>query len=447
MNLRRWTWALLMALMVFSVGCQQDDEVRAPEMMDTGLENNLVNLNSGESVDLIPDFDCSGSAAYKWILNGETVSNQPVYEFHADEPGLYDMRFEVANELGSRQLNYSLRVAGKYSSGVFIVNEGWFGHEPGSVHFWDRSSSQLQTNIFQNENPGKDLGITTQYACVQNGKFYLVSKGYNTNKGCLVVANAATLKEEGRVLLPNGQCRAFVALDDQVGFLSTGGLGTANGSGIYQVNLKNYTLGAALNGVGNQEVGNMMIASGKLFALKAQELLIYDIGSRSVYRTISLPANAGGMVKDKDGMIWVGAGASLLKVNPSNCSHEFISLSGASVNASYGWAWNAGSLTYSKTNHSLYFVNGGGWAPKSVGRFNIATRRAEDLFSIDPDYQIYGAGTYVDPVANKLYVTALKGFGQDAKYNRLYVYSLDGYKERVLNYGHFYFSALCISAD
>jgi hypothetical protein len=334
---------------------------------------------------------------------------------------------------------------GHYASGVFMVNEGWFGHENGSVHFWDRNSTNLQTNSYQFENQGQKLGVTTQFATIQNGHIYFVSKGYGSQKGNVIVANSSTLKREGTIILPSGQCRAFAAKDANIGYLSTGGVGTGNGSGIYKVNLRNYQIQNPLQGIGNEEVGNLLIANNKLFALKANSLLIINTSNDQVLKTISFSGKAGGMVKDKNGIIWVAANNQLVKINPYSLSEIKINLSGVSVNPSYGWAWNAGSLTYSEANHSLYFVNGGGWAPKQVACYHIDSKQSQNLFTIDAGWQIYGAGTYVDPIVNKLYVTALKGFGQNGKYNRLYVYNLNGSKEKVLDYNHFYFTALCVA--
>ncbi|MCT4602586.1 MAG: DUF5074 domain-containing protein [Marinifilum sp.] len=388
MNLRKWTWALLLALSTFIVACSnENDEFLTQLESEADLQDNQADLNRG------------------------------------------------------------VKSSGPYSNGVFIVNEGWFGHENGSVNYWDGISNAVEHKVYKKENPGKQLGVTTQFAGIQNGHLYLVSKGYGNEKGNVVVANASTLKHEGTIELSGGQCRAFVALNENVGYLSTGGVGTASGSGIYRVDLKNYRIDKAVQNVGNSEVGNMLIASGKLFALRSKQLLIIDVRFNKLMYSIPLSGTAGGMVKDKDGNIWIAVQDELMKINPQTMGIDRIALSGVSVNPSFGWAWNAGSLTYSKSNNSLYFVNEGGWAPRQVACYHINSNQSETLFSIDSDYQIYGAGTYVDPVVQKLYVTAIKGWGQDGKYNRLYVYNLNGTQEKLLNYEHFYFSALCVANE
>jgi hypothetical protein len=434
MILRKLAWALVLAFSVLIIGCDKNDEVLPPERIETGIEVNQVELKLGESKTLNPKVSAEGNVTYRWTLAGELVSNALEYTFNATDAGFYKLIFEVENESGKVSIAYNIHVAGPYTNGVFIVNEGWFGHENGNVNFWDRESDDIQHKVYAKENPDKELGVTTQYACVNDSKLFLVSKSPDN----LVVVNSETLKELGRVSFASGQARAFAYYDETLGFLSTS-------NGIYAVNLSEFTLGDKIEDVGG-EVGNMIVLNGKLFALKSKSLIVIDIATLTKEETFPISNNAGGLVKDKNDMIWVGSKSQLLKVNPENLSSETIDLTdGVSVNPSFGWAWNAGSLTYSKENHSLYFVNGGGWSPRSVGRYNIAEKTTEKLFSIDSDYMIYGAGTYIDPVSNKLYVTAIQGFGQAANFNRLYVYALDGTKERVLDYEHFYFAALCVA--
>lgn len=405
--------------------------------LESDVENNAVILNLGESKVLKPIFEGEGDLTYSWILNNKEVSEEKEYTFEGTDAGKFNLKFELTQGDQTKSLEYNIKVDGTYSNGVFIVNEGWFGHENGNVNFWDRVSDDIQHKVYTKENPDKTLGVTTQYACINDSKLFLVSKSPDH----LVVVNSATLKEMGRVALSGSeQARAFAYNNETSGFLSSS-------DGIYQVDLSSYTLGEKVTGVAG-EVGNMIVLNDKLFALRSRELIVIDIASLTIEKTFDLANNAGGLIKDKDNMVWVGSGSQLLKVNSNDLSSETIDLTdGTSVNSSFGWAWNAGSLTYSKENHSLYFVSGGGWSPKSVGRYNIGTKSAEKLFDIDSDYMIYGAGTYVDPVSNKLYVTAIKGFGQAANFNRLYVYDLDGTKEKVLDYEHFYFAALCVTNE
>lgn len=436
MILRKMAWALVLAYSLLMVSCSDDDSIKAPSEITTAFENNKLELPIGEIVKLSPSFEAEGEPEYLWELDGKTVSTEAAYDFESSQTGQFKLTFEVSNKSGAQRVDYAVRVYGPYSSGVFIVNEGWFGHEPGNVNFWDRQSDDIQHKVYEKENPDKQLGVTTQYACINDSKLFLVSKDPDN----LVVVNSETLKELGRVSLEKGNSRArgFAYHDATSGFLSSS-------DGIYEVDLSQYALGNKIDGVSG-EVGNLMVLNGKLFALKAKELIVIDIASSKIEKVFTLANNAGGLVKDKDDNIWVAARTQLLKVKSTDLSSELLDLNnGIDINSSYGWAWNSGSLTYSKTNNTLYFMQKGGWSGiRQVSSYNIDTKVAKEVCTIDSDYMIYGAGTYVDPVSNKLYVTAIKGYGQAANFNRLYVYDLDGTQEKVLDYEHFYFAALCV---
>lgn len=390
----------------------------------------------GETLLLQPTITPNEGLEYKWSLNNETVGEEAEYKFEATNLGDFTVYLEVTSKTDHQLIAYNIEVVGPYTKGVFIVNEGWFGHEPGSVNFWDRESDEIECKVYEKANPGKELGVTTQYACIAEGKLFLVSK----DPDHLVVVNSETLLEEGRVSLSMGytQARGFAYQDNLTGYLSSS-------DGIYKVDLAQFQMGEKVPEISG-EVGKMMVLEGKLFALQSKELFVINISTLAIEKTISLENSASGMVTDKDGKLWVSASTQLVKVDPVSLEVETIDLpNGYAVNK--GWVWDAGCLTYSKQENAFFFVEKGGWAARKVAKYDIETKTVETICEIDSDYQIYGAGTFVDPISNKLYVTALKGFGQDAKYNRFYVYALDGTLEKVLNYEHFYFAALCVTNE
>ena len=62
-----------------------------------------------------------------------------------------------------------------YSQGTFIVNEDWYGHQNSTVNFLTQDG-EWHYRVFQTENPGHELGCTTQFGTIYGDKFYLVSK-------------------------------------------------------------------------------------------------------------------------------------------------------------------------------------------------------------------------------------------------------------------------------
>lgn len=62
-----------------------------------------------------------------------------------------------------------------YSDGVFIVNEDWYGHQNSTVNFLTNQGEWIY-RAFQKENPGRELGCTTQFGTIYGNRFYFVSK-------------------------------------------------------------------------------------------------------------------------------------------------------------------------------------------------------------------------------------------------------------------------------
>lgn len=447
MLLKNWTLAIVIAFTTLFSSCSKEDAIIAPGTISTNYDSNYVEIELSEEILLKPKFELvDGDAQYRWILNGDVVSNEQVYTFSSEKVNSYKLKFELSNQSGKKIVEYTIRVLGKYSKGLFLVNEGWFGHESGNINFWDRKSNEFSLKVFENENPDKALGITSQFASIQNGNLYVVSKGYASDKGNIIIINPETLKFKASIDIPDSQGRAFVALNKKQGYVSTGGVGTVNGVGIYKVDLVSNTVSSSIPDIGGAEVGNLLISSGKLFALRINTLLVIDVSTDKLIKTISFEGKAGGMLIDNANNLWLAADKELLKINTNSLNVKKITLAdGVGVNPCFGWAWNVGSLSYSSVNNSLYFVNGGGWKPKSVARYSIDEDKSYKLFDIEKGYQIYGAGTFIDPVSQKLFVTALKGFGMSALYNRFYVYSLDGKKEKYIDYEGFFFTALCVA--
>ena len=50
-----------------------------------------------------------------------------------------------------------------YTKGTFIVNEDWFGHQNSTVNFLS-DDGKWTLRAFQKENPGHELGCTSQFA-------------------------------------------------------------------------------------------------------------------------------------------------------------------------------------------------------------------------------------------------------------------------------------------
>lgn len=136
------------------------------------------------------------------------------------------------------------------AKGFYIVNEGWYGHDKGSVNYFEKNGTSYtpRYRAFKAANPDTELGNTTCYGAIWGDNFYLISKQGNR----LVIADAQNLKSKKIITDLGGDGRSFVGIDEKKAYIGYNG-------GIKTFNIENLTLGKAIAGVSG-EIGNMCYA-------------------------------------------------------------------------------------------------------------------------------------------------------------------------------------------
>jgi len=191
--------------------------------------------------------------------------------------------------------------SGKYSSGVFVTNEGQFGTGTGTVSFISRDSNTIENDIFETNN-NRPLGNVVQSITVHDDKAYIVVN--NANK--IEIVNADDFKETGtingldfpRFLLPVGNNKAYVSQ-----------WGTTTGE-VKVIDLSTNTVSKtiATGGIGAEAMllsgGNVYVTNGGGFTYDST-VAVVNISSETVTNTISVGANPSSILKDANGNIWV----------------------------------------------------------------------------------------------------------------------------------------------
>lgn len=62
---------------------------------------------------------------------------------------------------------------GGYEDGTFILNEGWFGHDGGSINFL-AADGGMTYNVQERENAGFSFGNTSCSGMVYGGRLYVM---------------------------------------------------------------------------------------------------------------------------------------------------------------------------------------------------------------------------------------------------------------------------------
>lgn len=304
-------------------------------------------LHIGDTVVLRPGAVTGGDVLFRWTVNGATVGNDAVYTFEAKEQGDYRVVFIASNQEGMDSVVYPLHVWGKYENGFFMVEEGQYGTTNGDVAYYSYDSNKVLFNVYAKENPGGSMGPTSatlQFANIWNGKMYMVVKV----GGPLVVTNAYTMKETGRINnLPLDEGHAFVGVDQNRGLLSTV-------NGIYRLNLNGPVLGDRVAGI-DTAAGDMLLAEKYIFAVtQAEGMVILNANDYSVakkYKQVSI-----GFTRTKDGAVWAAGDSALVRIDPVTLDITTIPVPFKVTNPWALWSWRSGSITSSVNGNEVYIA-------------------------------------------------------------------------------------------
>lgn len=427
---------LLTLLLITSLtACKKDDyQQPLPQLADIGLTDGKDSLEPGKTLLLYPRLTNRVNTTYQWLVNGQPAGTDSVYTFTAKEPGNYTIGFTATNTSGNTSTQYQLYVYGQYENGLYIVNEGWFGHDKGSVNFYRYGQDTIEPMVYHKENPGKELGTTTQFGAVYNGKLYLLSK-----QGPLVITDAKTMKETGRIENLPADARAFVGIDNNTGLISTA-------NGIYPLNLTTLAIGTKIAGI-NGETGTMRKQGNYLFVLnQSAGLIALQLSDYSIVKTIA--GMNQGLSLTADGSLWVAGGAHLVKVNTATLDTNRIVLPFTLGNPWF--AWNVGTVTTSSTENAVFIAKTQPWGAGGNQVYKYvagnAASLAAPLFTLPTGKEFYGAGVAYRAATNELIVTAVQsGYGQNYQYNSLYFHNAaSGQLNKTVSYEYFYFPALMI---
>lgn len=340
------------------------------------------------------------------------------------------------------------------AKGFYIVNEGWYGHDKGSVNYFEKNGTSYtpRYRAFKAANPDTELGNTTCYGAIWGDNFYLISKQDNR----LVIADAQNLKSKKIITDLGGDGRSFVGIDEKKAYIGYNG-------GIKTFNIENLTLGEAIAGVSG-EIGNMCYAYGKVFAVSDENLYIIDAKTDKVEKTVTGSYDTyKSVVTAKDGSVWVAAANNFIVYNPNDLENtkEIAYPVDAAVSSSWG-SWNPGGLCASTQTNTLYWTTGTSpWSKNAVCKYDIDASNANSSFYTLPNDEagqkrvLYGAGLRVDPLSDNLVLQSCREW--EYAYNWLFLLSNTGTlntsfevaddKEPTAGNGYYWFPSMPVFED
>lgn len=327
--------------------------------------------------------------------------------------------------------------AANYTGGAFMLNEGWFGHGPGSLNYID-AENNVHYNVYQAENEGKSLGNTSQFAQVYGDLLLVMSKQTYSNDsiagGRLVVIDATTMESLASIdELPSGDGRAICAVSDKKAYVSTS-------AGLYAFDLEKYEFdNSQLAHTDGNEVGEMIRYGKYVYAVESGSgILAINIETDEV--TFIELASAIAPIVTADGKLYFATNDSeseFVLLDRDTNELTAINIEGDhTINT--GWAWTKSALAADIDSNTVYYCAKGGWTITTVSSYNFDTKEFVVNYITLPGtadglefgQEFYGSGISVDPASGELILTAVES-GYGSHYENNWIYFVDTTKGEI----------------
>ena len=287
---------------------------------------------------------------------------------------------------------------GKYSSGVFVINEGNFNEADGSVGFYDKESKTYSSDIFKAENDRPLAGTVQSYAIFNSVGYIVVN-----NPDRIEVVNPETFKSTGSVTEGLSIPRYFTAHAGK-GYISNWGPYASDFSSpdsyIAVVDLTTLKVTKSIE-VGSRPEQLVLINNTLYVASNgAGTVTVIDLTSESVTSTIPVHFTPKCLVPGNDNILWVGTGEGYAGINTTN---NILTSDFSFENRTF-----TGNLVLNPAKNVIYVME----ADYSSGNYTILAFDANGIevngWPVITKKNLYGME--VDPENGNIYVADNNGF-------------------------------------
>lgn len=327
------------------------------------------------------------------------------------EPNVYDGNLEY------------LPATTDYSTGTFVLNEGWFGTENASIN-------HLSENGEWTYRCADNIGATGCYATPWANRYYIIAKqpkdkGAEVSGGRITVCDANSmrvLKQIENIGGANEDGRSFCGIDEHRAYVSTT-------EGIYELDLDNLEITKKVLSTENYntQFGNMVRFGDYVLATEyGKNLFVINCADNTVVKT--LPSTAASVVMAKDGSLWVSTKEGISRFNTETLDLEPLTLGeGIELPVLSGGGWNPDCFCASLQSNVIYWASSKDWTINKVFKYDIDKQEASLFidYTTDADGRaLYGAALRVDPKTDCIYTSLVKGYTYND--NVVRKYSADG---------------------
>ena len=419
-----------LALIAGLASCKKDDPTPSPNppsaLTIDGVASNLEFYQLDTAHLSVAGVAKDAAAKAIWAVNGAKAAEGATFDFTTAHTGKY----EVTLTVDGKSAKHTYTVAPRFSEGAFLLNEGNFGNETGSLTYIHPSKKLVIDQAYYRVN-GTKLGNVCQDLAFGNDQIYILSQlgPKNGGEGLLTIARSNSLE---KVKVYNDEALAqstpthIAVLRDHI-YIRTERDGILRGS-----SEGGFT---PITGTKKALKQRMAQIGERLFALTSDSKVLMIQGTQVVRELDLSPAKPSGIAVSHDGKLWVSTTSpnAILKVDPT--PDNFVALDTHILDKSIS---ATGPQSWERTTSSAFFAHGDKLyftgQSSVIYCHDFATSKTSQVIDVKT---IDGVGTSankyynslgVDPSTGELYYAAFEGNSTYNKKNVTMVLKADGTK-------------------
>lgn len=330
-------------------------------------------------------------------------------------------------------------VKGAYTDGIFIIGEGSYGRNSGTINFYHYGADTISTRVYEKANPGSILSnaamsSTLQFATLYRDKLYLLSK----INGPIVKVDAATLKEEARYVQETSNWRSLLPLSSTSGLVSAA-------DGVYMIDLRTLAVQYKLPSLSAKTSGEMLKSNDNIFVLHDNGTKVLSAGNYSLLKNYA--GITRGFVQTPNGKVWGSTGSRLIAFDKN------ADTAGVALTVPVGSGIDYPTKLTASTKENAIFYNSGKNIYKYIDGQPASALQPFITVDIEP-FMPYGVIRY-DSKKDYIIVTGIAGYGAAAGKNFFLLYNATtgamvkkiqyGNDGSVVNFNDIYFPSLTVS--
>ena len=393
----------LAGILRLATACKKDDPSPKPTPTPQPgftIEAKTTDLLQFDTVRLSAQ-GAKADAKLSWVINGKEVAEGKDYAFTQPRVGRYQV--SLVDKTSGEKVSKDFSVTGRFTSGAFLLNEGNFGNETGTLTYIDASKQFVLDSAYIRVN-GTKLGNVCQDMTFANGKVYIISQNgpKNGGEGLLTIADAKTL-EKHKVIndatLAKDWPTHIAVVHSRIYLRGNKGIyrGTEEGSfklipGTEQANkLRMVT------------IGELVIAT-----TSTKKLLV--IQDEEVKQTFTLPEGSpSGLALAPDGQLWLSYS------KPNTLAKVSVSASGVKIldkhttTQSLDKKYTATSAIFARANQ-IFFTE----QSSVIYRHDFSTGETKeivDVQKVDKQAKMYYNSLGIDPKTGHIYYASFDDWG------------------------------------